>query len=287
MRSVDVARLVLLAALWGGSFAFMRFLAPVLGAPITADGRLLVGGFALLLWFRFTGVKTEPRRWWRLYSAIGLVNSAFPFLLFAWASRHLPAGYTAILNGTTPLFGLLFAAAMLGERITPRAVAGMLLAVAGVAVIVNPARGELTATLLLAIAACLLAAASYAYAGVFIRRQQDGPSPSAQAAMSQVCSGLILLPLALANPPQAEVTGLVLLCLVGLGVLSSGWAYMLYFRLLADVGATRALTVTFLNPVFAVLWAALFLGEALTLTMVGGGALVLAGTWMVVSRRGR
>ena len=105
------------------------------------------------------------------------------------------------------------------------------------------------------------------------------------AAMSQVFSGLILLPLALANPPQGEVTGLVLLCLAGLGVLSSGIAYMLYFRLLADVGATRALTVTFLNPVFAVLWAALFLGESLTLTMVAGGALVLAGTWMVVSRR--
>ncbi len=285
MRPVDVARLVLLAALWGGSFAFMRYLAPVLGAPITADGRLLIGGLSLLLWISFTGGKTEPRRWWRLYTTIGMVNSALPFLLFAWASHYLPAGYTAILNGTTPMFGLLFAAAMLGERITPRAVAGMVVAFAGVAVIVNPARGELSPTLLLAIGACLLAAAGYAFGGVYIRQQQDGPSPSAQAAMSQVFSGLILLPLALANPPQGEVTGLVLLCLAGLGVLSSGIAYMLYFRLLADVGATRALTVTFLNPVFAVLWAALFLGESLTLTMVAGGALVLAGTWMVVSRR--
>jgi drug/metabolite transporter (DMT)-like permease len=129
LRGADWARLVALAAIWGGSFVFMRVVAPAIGPIATAQSRVLLGGAAIAIWLAATGVSPARRRWWRQYLAIGIANSALPFLLYAFASLAAPAAHLAIVNALTPVFGAVVAALWLGERLRPVQIAGTALVV--------------------------------------------------------------------------------------------------------------------------------------------------------------
>ncbi len=138
VKAADYARLIALAAIWGASFIFMRVAAPALGAVLTAEGRLLIAGLVLTAWFRFTGFDAQWKRYAGQYAAIGVVNMALPSLLYAFALMHIPASLAAILNSTAPMFGALFAAFLLGERLGARKSAGFIAGIAGVALVVRP-----------------------------------------------------------------------------------------------------------------------------------------------------
>jgi len=281
MRPGDYARLLLLAALWGASFIFMRITAPVLGAAWTAEGRMLIGAAALAAWFAFTGFDPQWRAHARFYALVGVVNSAIPFSLYAFAAIHLPASLMAILNATSPMFGLALGAAFSGERVTPRKIAGLLLGTAGVAIIARPCSFNADASFGWAVAACLAASFSYGVTGVLVKRWGAGVPSRGMAVATQAWAAVALLPLLPLLPPPAAPSLATLANLLALGVLASGVAFILYFRLITDVGATRALTVTFLIPVFAFAWGLLFLGETLSGLEVGGSLLILAGTVLV------
>lgn len=281
MRGADWARLVALAAIWGGSFVFMRVVAPAIGPVATAQGRVLLGGAALGLWFALTGLAFDWRRWWREYLAIGVANSAVPFLLFSFAALAAPASHLAIVNALTPVFGAIVAAIWLGERLQPTQAIGMTLAFAGVAIVaLRGAAQEGGAWWAYLAGAC--AAACYAFAGVYIKRHAASASPKAIAAASQLSAAVVLAPLLVVAPPRGPIEATVAANLLALGVVASGIALLLYYRLIADIGPTRAMTVTFLIPVFGMLWGALFIDERLTVGTLGGAALVLAGTALVV-----
>lgn len=277
MRSADLVRLVALAAIWGGSFIFIRVTAPTLGPLWMAEGRVLLGGLALLAWYAVTRFDPQWRAHWRFYALIGVVNCAIPFSLYGYAGLHLAASTMAFLNATSPMFGLLLGAASGAERISSRKVAGLLIGAAGVALVARPEAGGSA----LATAACLLASFSYGLTGLMIRRRGAGVPSKGIAVGSQLTAAAALLPLLPLWMPSAVPTPVVAANLVALGVLASGVAFILYFRLMTDVGPTRALTVTFLVPLFAFLWGALFLGEALTPGIAAGGILILAGTLLV------
>ena len=282
MRSADLLRLVTLAALWGGSFLFLRITAPVLGPLFLAELRLVVAAATLLAWAWMTGRQVHFAGQWRSYLVIGAVNSAVPFALFAYAAVHLPASYSAVLNATSPLFGALFAALWLNERLTPRRVAGAVAGMAGVALLVGFGPVAADANVILAALAAIGGACCYALAVVYTRLKATGIEPFAVAVGSQVGAALVLSP-ALAPWPGAELfTPGVVASVLALAVACTAFAYVLYFRLIADLGAARALTVTFLIPVFGGLWGVLFLGEPLSLLMLAGGALVIGATWLVV-----
>ncbi len=282
MRPADTARLVLLAAIWGASFIFMRVAAPVLGPVWTAQLRVLLGGLALLGWFRVIGFDAALGRHWRFYLLIGTVNSAIPFALYAYAAERAPASVLAILNATAPMFSLVFGALFARERVTLLRLSGLLLGALGVALIVAPASHAIAPVPPTSVAAALLACCGYAAAGMLIRRHGAGVPPRGLAAGNQLAAALVLLPLLPVVPPHAAPTPLVVANLAGLALLASAAAFLLYFRLIADVGATRALTVTFLIPLFGVLWGVLFLGETLPPAALTGGALVVLGTVFVV-----
>ncbi len=277
MRSADLARLVVLAAIWGGSFIFIRVTAPALGPFWMAEGRVLLGGLALLAWFAIARFDPQWRRHCRFYALIGVVNSAIPFTLYGYAGLHLAASTMAFLNATSPMFGLLLAAAFGAERITRRKVAGLVIGAAGVAFVARPDSGGTA----LAVAACLAASFAYGLTGLLLKRYGAGVPSRGIAVGSQFAAAAVLLPFLPFALPAAPPDALVLVNLLLLGVLASGFAFILYFRLMADVGATRALTVTFLVPLFAFLWGAVFLGEALTPGIAIGGVLILAGTLLV------
>ena len=280
MRAADFGRLVALAAIWGASFLFTRIVAPVLGPVLTADLRMLVAGLALVAYFRLAGFDPDWRRWGRKYALVGLLNSGLPFLLYAYAALYLSAGLMAVLNATAPMWGALFAVLLLGERLTGRRAAGLALGVAGVAVLSRPDAG--TTQAFLAIAACLAASFLYGLAGVYMKRWAGDVPARGMAVGTQVAAGLLMLPLIPFSPPPAELTALVAASVLALGLLCGAVAYLLYFRLIVDIGPAGALTVTYLIPLFGVLWGTLFLGEALSITMLAGGMLVVLGTVFVL-----
>ena len=284
MRAIDIVRLVILAAIWGGSFLFMRILAPVLGPVVTADARVLIAGAVLVGLFALRGPKLEWKTHWRQYAIIGIVNTAVPFLLFSYAALHIPASYSAILNATSPLFGMVLALFWLSDRPTASGLLGAVVGMSGVAMITGLGSIEVTPEALLSIAACLGAALCYAIAGVYMKREASRLNPVAIAGAAQLVAGLALLPPSIALPPTGEITGIIIGCTLALALLCSAVAYLLYYRLIADCGPTRALTVTFLIPVFGVLWGVLFLGERVSAGMLLGCAMVIAGAALVVRR---
>jgi len=282
MRPADVFRLVTLAALWGGSFLFLRITAPVLGPLFLSEARLAIATAALLAWAWVTGRQVRVAGHWRSYLVIGAINSAAPFALFAYAAMYLPASYSAVLNATSPVFGAVFAALWLNERLTLRRVTGALAGVAGVALLVGFGPVVADANVVLAALAAIGGACCYALAAVYTRRKAAGIEPFALAAGSQVGAALVLSP-GFAAWPGAESFGAgIIASVLALSVVCTALAYLIYFRLIADVGAARALTVTLLIPVFGVLWGVVFLGEVLSSSMLAGGALVIVATWLVV-----
>ncbi|MBI2752167.1 MAG: DMT family transporter [Betaproteobacteria bacterium] len=259
----------------------MRVAAPVLGPIATAESRVLLGGLALLAWFRLTAFDPRLREHWRLYALVGLVNSAVPFALYAFAAMHLPASLLAILNATSPMFGLAFGALFAGERVSARKLAGLVIGAGGVALVTRPAGIDAGPMFGWAVGASLGACCGYGLTGVLIKRWGGGAPPKGIAVGNQLAAALFLLPVLPVLPPLAAPTLLVAANVLGLAILASAVAFLLYFRLIADVGGTRALTVTYLIPLFGLAWGALFLGESLPPAALAGGALILIGTVFV------
>jgi len=271
---------VALAAIWGASFLFNRITAPVLGPVLTAELRTLIAGVALAAWFAFSGFDPQWRRWWVQYIIVGIFSSAVPFLLWAYAALTQPAGLLSVLNATSPMWGAICSALILGERLSARRVAGLVLGVVGVAVVTQPtSRQDFD---FIAIGAALTAAFCYGLAAAYMKRWARNVPSRGMAVGTQLVAGSLLIPFIPLWPPTAAPTPLVAGSMLALGLVCGAIAYLLYFRLIADIGATGALTVTYLIPVFGVLWGALFLGEALGATMLAGGGLVVLGTVFVL-----
>lgn len=282
MRSTDLVRLVILAAIWGASFLFMRIVAPVLGALWTAEVRVAIAGVAMLIFMLLTGRAMNFRAHWKHYLALGTLNSALPFALFSYAALTLPAGYSAILNATSPLWGALVGAAVLGESLTTRKIAGLFTGVVGVAFLVRLGPAQFSPAVMLAALACVGAALCYGIAGAYSKKKSSGIAPPLMATGSQLGAALVLLPFLPLSPVRGDITPFVMMIAALLALLCSAIAYFIYFRLLADVGPTKALTVTFLIPLFALVWGAVFLGEEISLNTLIGCAMVVLATWLVV-----
>lgn len=281
MSSANLFRLVLLAAIWGASFLFMRIAAPVLGAAWLVFFR--VGLAALFLW----GVALVLRRPlalranWRAFLVLGLLNSALPFLLFAYAARLTPASLLAVLNATAPIWAALIGALLARSWPEPRVLGGLALGIAGVALLAGVEVGALPAGGGLAVLAGIGAAVCYGIASQYTRRIGN-LEPHAGAFGNLAAATLYLAPLALLSPlPEQMPPPGVLAAVVALGVLCSGVAFLLYFRLVAEIGPVRTLTVTYLIPLFGVLWGVVFLAEQVGWHTLVGGLTVLAGTALV------
>jgi drug/metabolite transporter (DMT)-like permease len=282
LRRSDAARLVALSAIWGASFIFIRVLAPVLGPVLTVMSRVLIGGAVLIAYCRVIGFDAELSRHWRQYVVIGIANSTLPFMLYAYAALYLPASYSVILNAMTPLFTALLAVPLLGEPLTATKIAGLVAGIAGVALVSGAGPVVPDMRFAVAVAACLGATLCYAGSSIYMKKHAAGARPLAIAGWSQIFAGLALAPLVPFAPPTGSVTPLVAANVLALSLLCSSIAYVLYYRLIADIGPTRALTMAFLMPVFGMLWGALFLGETITLTMIAGCALVVGGATIVL-----
>lgn len=278
MKPRDLLDLVLLAALWGGSFLFMRYAVPDFGVVPLIWLRVAVASACLLPLLLMKGQLGALRQRAGALAVMGLFNSGLPFLLIAWATLSITAGLASIMNAMTPICTALIGALWLGDRLDGRRGLGLLIGLAGVALLAADKADFRPGGSGWAIVAMLLATLCYGFAANHTRRHLQGVPALVNATGTQLVSALVLLPLALWNwPARSPGLGPWLAALV-LGVACSALAYLLFFRLIARVGASRAVTVTFLVPVFGTLWGALFLGEPVTAAMLAGGAVVLLGT---------
>jgi len=281
----DYLLLILLSAIWGSSFIFMRLLAPALGPIATADLRILIAGTALAIFLKFQNRSLEWKAHWKQYLIIGLLNSGFPFLLFSFAALHLPASVSVIINAMTPLFGAISAVIWLGEKMSVRIVAGLFLGITGVAIIRGGGSFELTPMTTLAMGACMLATMFYAVGGVYVKLKAHDIGPTAIATGSQLLVGLLFLPLVFFSPVPAVLTVEIIIYTMIFALFCSAIAYLIYYRLLKILGPTKATTVTFLIPVFGFIWGALFLNEEITFAMVVGGIIVLSAIYFVTGKK--
>ena len=278
MKLSDIAELLMLAAVWGGSFLFMRIAAPVLGPVWLIEFRVLLAGLVLLPILARLALLREMRRQLVPLFVVGCINSAIPFSLLAFASVSLPAGFTAILNGTAPLFGTVVAAIWLKERLTLTQLIGFMLGFMGIVILVGWRAFAVTPSFFIAVSAGLLAALMYAIAAPYIKQNLSGVPSLVIATGSQLGAACLLLPALLFTVPQQMPSLSVLAAVIALAVVSTAFAYILYFRLIHNIGSTRALTVTYLIPLFAMLWGAIVLNEVVTPSMMLGCGLVLLGT---------
>ena len=290
MSPIDLAKLIFLAAIWGGSFIFLRVAVPEIGPLLTALLRITLAGAVLVVFAGVTGVMIHWRRDLKSFALVGFFAAVLPFSCFSFAAQYLPAAYSALLNSTAPLFGALFSVFYLAERLTVRKLAGLALGVAGVGVLVGAGALVLDAKTLIAAAACLLAAAGYAISSIIVKKtgrpkngSGGGIHPIAMAAGSMVLGGVILAPSLPFSLPAAMPSMLALWCIAGLSVLSSGVAQALFIPLIVKIGPTRAMSVSFLIPLFSMLWGFVFLHEAVRLSTLFGGAIVLLAMALVLS----
>ncbi len=280
MNIANLLRLVALAAIWGGSFLFMRIGAPVLGPAVLIELRVLFAALFLAAVGLVLGKKLQLRAHWKHYFILGFFNSALPFLLFAFGARTLSASVLSVLNATAPMWGALVGAAWSRQAISLRTALGLLLGTAGVALLVGFDHVSSKPGAGIAVAAALTAALSYGIASQYARSAKS-VEPFANAHGTMWSSAVMVLPALPFFPASGAPTLGVMGAVLALGVLCSGIAYILYFRLIEEVGTTSALTVTFLNPVFGILWGALFLGEVVGWYTIAGSAIVLVGTALV------
>ncbi len=278
MGRLEWGLLLALSVLWGGSFFFVGVAVAALPPFTIVLARVAMAALALLAFARATGLAmpVSPRAW-GAFAAMGALNNVIPFSLIVWGQTQIASGLAAILNATTPLFTVVLAHLLTrDERLTPGRLAGVLVGFAGVAVMIGlPALTGLGGDPLPQVAV-VGAALSYALAGIFGRRFRH-LAPAVTAAGQASASAVMMLPVALLaeHPWTLPAPGAaVLAALVGLALLSTALAYLLYFRILAAAGATNLLLVTFLIPVSALLLGTLVLGERLELRQVAGVALI-------------
>ena len=272
--------LCVLGAIWGASFMFMRVAAPEFGAAPLVAIRLGLGA-AILLPFLWIERHAFHRALWPRLALIGAINSAIPFTLFAWAAQHAPAGVGAITNSMAVLFTALVAFLFYGERIGGRRSIALIAGFVGVIVL---ASGKVAgASIGLPVAAGTFAAFLYGIGGNLVKRHLAGLPATAVAAATLTCAALLSAPFAIAQWPQHAVSAKSWAAVALLGVLCTGIAFVMYYRLIARIGASRAATTTYLVPLFGVGWAWLLLDEPLTVAMGIAGALILGS--VVLSQR--
>ncbi len=279
MKKSDLAALLLLGALWGASFLFMRMGADQFGSLALAGMRAIGASICSIPLLASRRRLAEMRAHWRPIAIVGLANSALPFVLFSYAAQSLPAGLSAIFDAIAPLLVAASGWLWLGETLDAPRIGGLLIGLAGVTWLIGGTVGfgHGGGSAPWAMAACVGANVCYAFGAHYSQRRLRGVAPLSVATGSQIAAAILLLPLTVWRWPAQMPTAQAWFAMLGLAAACTSLAYVLFYRLMVRIGSTRAMTVLYLIPVFGVLWGLLFLHEAVTWTMAGGCVVILLG----------
>lgn len=282
MKPIHVGALVLLGAIWGASFLFIRETAHDFGPFVLMFLRVSIAASVLIGYSIALRNLPNLRSHWRTFLIVGAFNTAIPFSLIAFSELTITASLAAILNSTTPLFTAIVAAMWVGEALTGRKILGVLMGVIGVVILTGGSALDMNSTFIIAILASLGASVCYGIGTVYASKHLTG-LPSLHAAIGQLigASTILLIP-AGATIPETPPSATAIAFLLALAVMSTSFAYLIYFYLLKNVGPTRTASVTFLVPVFGTVWGIIFLNEPFNLSMLVGMGIILASVGLVI-----
>ena len=275
MHARHFLQLVFLSAVWGASFPLIRIAAPAFGPLPLACLRCALAAVVLTILMRATGQGWPKRTHWPAITVLSVLTVVAPFVLFNGAGLVLPAGYSAVLNATAPLFGVVAGAMFAQERLTVRKMIGCAAGLGGVALLVRLGPVEPDWRVVLAVLACVAASASYGFGAILMKRATLAHQPLPASAAVHIAGALVLLLPAAVTAPSVEWRTDALVALAVLGTFTSGFMYLISMRLMREIPASAATSSAFLIPMFGVTWGGLFLGEPFTAGMVPGVALVL------------
>jgi drug/metabolite transporter (DMT)-like permease len=284
MNLRNFCELVLLSAIWGSSFLFLRIASPAFGPIFLIEMRVLSGLLVLLPVFFVMGKYQEFKLHWKMILLVSLLNMAIPFCFFAYSALNMGAGLLSIMNATVPIFTAMVGFLYFRQRLSQLGFAGLVVGLLGVAILMSESRDESGITSDLAIPAALFASILYGIAINLAAHKLQGVSGITITTGSLFFSSAILLPLAIRSRPEVIPEGVIWLSVLSLGIVCTGVGYVLFYRLIAEIGSQRAITTTYLIPLFSIFWGSLFLGETLTVAMFLGGVTVLLGVALTTGR---
>lgn len=278
MRQRNLLDLLLLAAVWGGSFLFMRLAVPEFGPIALIELRVGLAALVLLPAALWRGKLPVIARHWKALLMVGVLNAAVPFLLFAYAAQSLGAGFLSVANAVTPVWGAVIGWLWLKDKLAWTRSLGLMIGVVGIIVLVRDKLNFNDGGTGPAVLAAVSAPVFYGIAANWTKRFLTGVDALANATGSMIGATLVLLPMAVTHWPEAPASMQAWIATILLAVVCTGAAYIIFFRLIANVGPTGAVSVTFLVPIFGVLWGSWFLDERITPSIAAGAAIILAGT---------
>jgi len=279
--------LLIPSALWGSSFIFMHHLSPVFGPMLTATIRILVASIFLISLFFVQGYKVHWKRDYRLFFIIGITNSAIPFSLYAYAALYIPSSLSVIINSTSPIFGAIFGLMLLKDKLSEMKVIGLFMGTIGVGLVSSDILAQNSLELYLSITACVLAALLYGLSGAIVKKYalHIEPKQLTVGSLSFAGVGLFILFVVLSfagQTPQivSQNIALDIFMIIAFGILCTSIPYIVYYKLIQEIGPVKALTVTYLMPTFGLLWGIIF-GEIITPIMIVGLLVILLGIYVL------
>ena len=280
----DISELIFLSAIWGSSFLFLRLTSPVFGPIFLIEMRVLSGLAVLLPLVLFLGKLAEFQKHWKMIAAVSLMNMAIPFCFFAFSAVYIGAGLLSIINATVPIFSACVAYVVYKERLSRSSLLGLLIGFLGVVVLMFNPGENFGSSGWLAILSALLACLLYGTAINLTVNNLQGVSGLTITAGGLFVSSLVLLPFAFWARPEVLPVGNIWWSVFALGIVCTGFGFVMFYRLIDRIGAGRAIMTTYLIPVFSILWGNIFLGESVTLIMVVGCILVLLGVGLTTKK---
>ena len=268
--------LILLGAVWGSAFMFIKISADDFGPILLVNLRLLLAGALFLPFLLRKKYLAHFKSHFPGILILSIFSNAFPFTMFSYASLGATSNMLGILNGTTAFMTMVVAYFWLKESITPKQIFGIILGFLGILVLVNPANGSATIG---ASGFALVGALSYSFSGVYIQKYQLNANKFVLIGWAMLFGGLLLTPLSFFNLPDQMPDNNAIAALLWLGIVSTGIAYLGYIRLIEQIGAVRTSTVTYLLPVFSIIWGSIFLQEKITWIIFGGFIFVMIGMY--------
>ncbi len=276
--------LVLISALWGSSFIFMRVLAPLFGPIYTSSIRLLSASLFLFIVFRFTKERVSWKKDWKWLLIIGILNSSIPFTLYAFAALYLPANLSVILNSTAPMFGMIFSVMFLGDKFKLNKIIGLVLGTIGVIIISSVTFEKNSLMLYLSILACIFSASLYGLSGTLVKKYASEIDTRQLTLGSMFFAGLVVLPFGLFTQIDINIELYHIFMIVTFGVLCTATPYLIYYKLLKDIGPVKTLMTTYMMPVFGIVWAYIFLKEAVSVNIVFGLIVILGSIYLITKK---
>lgn len=284
MTSKQFLLLLLTSSLWGASFIFMKVLSPVFGPVLTSSLRLFIASGSLLIFYYFIKHKMIWKQNIKVFLVIGALNSALPFILYAFAALHIDASLSVILNSTSPMFGALFGYIMLKNKLSHFQLIGLLTGLFGVGVVTSVSLFDGTTEIIVSIIACLIATTLYGFSGNWIKKNALHIDSKTLTLGTLLFGAIMLLPFSFIYSFDKAISVEHIGGLIAFGVFSTAVPYLIYYKLIQDIGAMKALTVTYLMPIFGVVWSLLFLNEIPGINVYIGSFIILFGVYLVTTK---